>query len=104
MDTTEFLPLNPRDLLILSVLADTPLHGYGIVKAVEVRSESGVFLDPANLYRSLRRMRRDEWIREAGDDSSRRTTYTLTATGKSVLDAELHRLERLLAQARPSTA
>lgn len=104
MDISRFLPLNPRDLLILSVLADDPLHGYGIMKAVEARSASGVFLDPANLYRSLRRMRRDEWIREAGDDSERRTTYALTATGRGVLDAELHRLERLLAHARPHTA
>lgn len=104
MDTTQFAPLNPRDLLILSVLAETPLHGYGIMKAVETRSESGVFLDPANLYRSLRRMKRDEWIVEAGGDSERRTTYALTTEGRAVLDAELIRLEQLLAHARPRTA
>lgn len=104
MDTDRFLPLNPRDLLILSVLVDTPLHGYGIMKAVETRSASGVFLDPANLYRSLRRMRRDEWIREERDDSERRTTHSLTAMGRAILDAELRRLESLLAHARPRTA
>ncbi|PYP62722.1 MAG: PadR family transcriptional regulator, partial [Gemmatimonadetes bacterium] len=41
--------LAPRDLLILAVLADGPSHGYGIIKAVEDRSEHDVLLDPANL-------------------------------------------------------
>ena len=102
MDANTLLPLAPRDLLVLSVLAESPLHGYGIIKAVEARSDSGVFLDPANLYRSLRRMRRNGWLEEVetpGDE--RRRTFALTRSGKSVLAAELRRLEQLLAQARP---
>jgi len=62
------LPLAPRDLLILAVLAEGPHHGYGIIKAVEARSGSGVHLDPANLYRVLRRMRQVGWIREAEEE------------------------------------
>src|ERR687896_132942 len=54
----------PRDLLVLAVLADGPSHGYGIIKAVEERSEHDVLLDPANLYRCLRRMSADGWIDE----------------------------------------
>ena len=65
MDHEKHLPLAPRDLLILAVLGEGPLHGYGIIKAVEVRSRAGVLLDPANLYRVLRRMREVRWIREA---------------------------------------
>ena len=65
MDRQDHLPLAPRDLLILAVLAEGPHHGYGIIKAVEARSQSGVLLDPANLYRVLRRMRHLGWIREA---------------------------------------
>jgi DNA-binding PadR family transcriptional regulator len=64
MNPQDHLPLAPRDLLILAVLAGGPQHGYGIIKAVEARSESGVLLDPANLYRVLRRMRGLGWIRE----------------------------------------
>ncbi len=64
MSSDHPLPLAPRDLLILAVLAEGPAHGYGIIKAVESRSQSGVLLDPANLYRALRRMRREGWIRE----------------------------------------
>lgn len=125
MSTNHDLPLAPRDLLILAVLAETPLHGYGIIKAVEDRSASGVLLDPANLYRVLRRMRGAGWIREApgagaasglvstsqdgrgaGGDGpdSRRRTYEIAAEGKALLQAEIIRLDRLLRQVRPALA
>lgn len=116
MDLEQHLPLAPRDLLILSVLAERPLHGYGIIKAVEARSQAGVLLDPANLYRVLRRMRRLGWIRDAsegragdasetnGKSDTRRKTYRITPMGRSLLAAELVRLERLLEHARPVLA
>ena len=82
MDVQAHLPLAPRDLLILSVLAEGPLHGYGLIKAVERRSRSGVLLDPANLYRVLRRMSGLAWIAQAEDSpESRRRTYRVTAEG-----------------------
>ena len=98
--------LAPRDLLILAVLADGPSHGYGIIKAVEERSEHDVLLDPANLYRCLRRMRADGWIDEidprAGDD--RRRTYRITARGRAILRSEVQRLASLLRGLHPSLA
>lgn len=99
-------PLAPRDLLILAVLADGPQHGYGIIKAVEERSSSDVLLDPANLYRSLRRMHADGWIdetRRLGQDDRRRT-YRITPYGRSILTSEVKRLESLLRGLRPSLA
>ena len=96
--------LAPRDLLILAVLADGPSHGYGIIKAVEARSEQDVLLDPANLYRCLRRMHADGWIDEmearSGDD--RRRTYRITASGRAILRSEVQRLESLLRGLSPS--
>ena len=102
MDPSEHLPLAPRDLLILAVLAEGPLHGYGLIKAVEERSESGVLLDPANLYRALRRMRALGWIEEIDEGGERRRPHRITGPGRRVLAAELGRLERLLDQARPA--
>lgn len=104
MNILDHLPLAPRDLLILAVLAEGPLHGYGLIKAVEDRSETGVLLDPANLYRVLRRMRTLKWIEEAGGREDRRRVHRITASGKEVLLAELGRLDRLLGQARPALA
>ncbi|MCA9738256.1 MAG: helix-turn-helix transcriptional regulator [Gemmatimonadota bacterium] len=99
------VPLNPRDLMILAVLAEQPQHGYGIIKAVEARSRSGVQLDPANLYRSLRRMSGDGWVEEVeADNDDRRRTFALTPSGRGVLATELRRLEALLAEARPLLA
>ena len=98
-------PLPPRDLLVLSALAAGPLHGYGIIKAVE--EDSGPLLDPGNLYRVLRRMRRDGWVEEAADDevdagggSDRRRLYRLPPRGRDVLREEVERLEGLLARVR----
>lgn len=96
--------LAPRDLLILAVLSDGPSHGYGIIKAVEERSEHDVQLDPANLYRCLRRMSADGWIDEIdskGDDDRRRT-YRITANGRAILRNEVRRLEVLLRGLNPS--
>ncbi len=104
MDPTEHLPLSPRDLMILAVLAEGPNHGYGLIKAVEARSRSGVLLDPANLYRTLRRMRSLAWIEDLDDEAGRRRTHRITREGRAVLKAELGRLERLLADARPAVA
>ncbi|MDA0328672.1 MAG: helix-turn-helix transcriptional regulator [Gemmatimonadetes bacterium] len=104
MDVQDHLPLAPRDLMILAVLAEGALHGYGLIKAVEDRSRSGVLLDPANLYRVLRRMSGLGWIRETDGDAPRRRTYEIAPHGSAVLGAELARLEHLLAQARPAVA
>jgi DNA-binding PadR family transcriptional regulator len=104
MDVSRYLPLAPRDLLILAVMAEGPIHGYGLIKAVEERSQAGVLLDPANLYRVLRRMKDHRWIRVAADGSARRRSYAITALGRSVLAAELARLEELLARVRPALA
>lgn len=104
MDVQDHLPLAPRDLLILAVLAEEPAHGYGLIKEVERRSESGVHLDPANLYRVLRRMRELGWIEEADGGEARRRVHRITDRGHAIVSAELARLERLLSQARPALA
>src|SRR3970040_491211 len=63
-DVQAFLPLPPRDYLVLFALAGGPAHGYGILKAIESGS-GGVPFDPANLYRSLRKLTRDGLVIEA---------------------------------------
>ena len=99
-------PLAPRDFLVLAVLADGPQHGYGIIKAVEERSSHDVLLDPANLYRSLRRMQAGGWIEETRRNGAddRRRTFRITAHGRAILTSEVSRLESLLRGLRPSLA
>jgi DNA-binding PadR family transcriptional regulator len=99
------LPLPPRDFLILLALVDGPLHGYAIVKGIEADSEGSVRMDPANLYRALRRMERDNWVEEVegeadGEGEERRRRYGLTSNGRAVVIAETARMRRLMETAR----
>jgi DNA-binding PadR family transcriptional regulator len=97
------LPLHPRDYLILLALADGPLHGHGLLRAIEAQA-GGVLFDPANLYRLLRKLERDLSVAEVrlprttGD--TRRREYELTPLGRSILIAESERLTRLTDDAR----
>lgn len=100
------IPLNPRDYLILFALIEENRHGYGIVKHVETGSRGGVRLDPANLYRSLKRMAGDGLIEEtdapAADDATadRRKYYRITRLGRQVVELEARRLAELTTAAR----
>lgn len=76
------------DALILAILADGPLHGYGIVKRVHKHSGGHLRLGEGQLYPALHRLEEaglvaPEWDSEEGKTS--RKTYALTATGRSEL-------------------
>jgi DNA-binding PadR family transcriptional regulator len=100
------LPVNPRDFLILFSLIDGERHGYGVLKHVSEESEGRVRLDPANLYRALKRLMKDGLVvetekRPAADlDDERRRYYALTDLGTEVVAAEATRLSRLADAAR----
>ena len=113
-DPTEHLPLKPVDLHILLVLTEQNLHGYGIVKEIETRSDGGLKLQPGNLYRYVRRLVDDGFVvpagREptlseaagaAGAEETRRRYYEITASGRQALAAETARM-RALVQAAES--
>jgi DNA-binding PadR family transcriptional regulator len=105
-DALAMLPVNPRDFLILFALVDGERHGYGVLKHVEEESDGHVRLDPANLYRSLKRLMKDGLVvesekRPAADlDDQRRRYYGLTDLGAQVVAAEATRLSRLADAAR----
>ena len=108
-DVLALLPLHPRDFLILVALADGELHGYGLVKRIEEESEGSVRMDPANLYRSLRRLERDGCVEEVefesergawDEDDERRRYYGLTSLGRQVAAAEAARVSRLVRTTR----
>lgn len=79
------------DVLVLRTLADGPMHGYGITRAIEARSGDILPIEDAALYKALRRLEAIGAI-----DSSWGTTgnnrrarfYRLTAQGRRELKAE----------------
>ncbi|MCG8457690.1 MAG: PadR family transcriptional regulator [Holophagales bacterium] len=99
------LPLQPRDFLILLALAEGERHGYGLIQDLEQLSDGQVRIDPANLYRSLRRLARDGLVTDLGRRSAavgdeRRRYYAITGSGGRLAAAEAERLDRLTAIAR----
>jgi DNA-binding PadR family transcriptional regulator len=82
------LPSGTTPALILSVLADGPLHGYGLAKEIERRS-CGFFTGSwGSLYPALQRLEQDRLIEGAWEPhppqgKRRRRVYRLTARGRS---------------------
>ena len=100
------LPMKPRDFLILFALVDGERHGYHVLQEVEQESDGKVTLDPANLYRSLRRLMEHGLLAESEHrpapelDNARRRYYSLTLLGARVVEAEAARLAKLADAAR----
>jgi transcriptional regulator len=76
------------ELIILSVVAARPRHGYEISKLIEQRSNGQLSFHVASLYPLLYRLEergwlRGRWVEQAGQ--RRRRFYGLTAEGRRVL-------------------
>ena len=80
------------DLLLLSVVADTPGHGYAIAEALRTRSHSHIDLPEGTLYPALHRLEEAGLIsgRWSEVNGRRRRVYQLTAKGER-LRSQKHR-------------
>jgi|GEM_PF-331567 len=82
------LPSGTTPALILSVLADGPLHGYGLAKEIERRS-GGFFTGSwGSLYPALQRLEQEgliegDWEPYPPQGKRRRRVYRLTPQGKA---------------------
>jgi DNA-binding PadR family transcriptional regulator len=103
------LPLREPTFFILLSLAQGQKHGYAIMKDVAALSQNGVLLSTGTLYEALARLLEQALIErveetEADAGANRpgrpRKAYRLTARGQRVLQAEIVRMQALLAAAR----
>lgn len=105
-DPRSFLPLTPRVLHVLLALSDGPLHGYGVILAVQSLTDGLIVLRTGTLYVLLRRLLTQRLIEASDDrpgpddDDERRKYYSLTELGRGVLQAESRRLASVLEEAR----
>lgn len=79
------------ELMILSLLASQPRHGYEISRLIEQRSAGEVTFRVASLYPLLYRLEKrgwieGRWVEKAGQ--RRRRYYKLTKEGRRMLAAE----------------
>ncbi|MBO0863261.1 MAG: helix-turn-helix transcriptional regulator [Chloracidobacterium sp.] len=93
----EIKPLSEPVLLILASLAESPRHGYALIKDIETLSDGRVRLSTGTLYGALRRLLNDQWIArfEQEDKSRAKQAYRLTPAGREQLELELDRMKRL---------
>ena len=76
------------ELLVLSLLADQPRHGYDISKLIEIRSGGVLKFHVTSLYPLLYRLETRGWVEGRWVEKAeqrRRRYYNLTPEGKKVL-------------------
>ncbi len=80
---------------ILTALVGTPVHGYGIMQAVEELSRGRITLKAGTLYAALDRLTSDGLImvdREEAVAGRLRRYYALSDDGRAALEAAVERM------------
>ena len=97
-----FGPLTSSMFHVLLALAGDDLHGYAILKEVEMRTGGKVRLSTGTLYGIIKRLLGDGLIVELrsrpadAEDDERRRYYRLTEFGREVAVAEAERMDEAL--------
>src|SRR3954470_5072203 len=92
------VPQGTLDLMILTIGAREPLHGYGISQKLTALSHEQFQLNPGSLFPSLYRLEQDgrlkaEW--RPTENNRKAKYYRLTASGKKQLEQHRQRWERV---------
>lgn len=78
------------DLLILHTLHNTgPIHGLGIIDAIDAGSEGAMRVEDGALYRALHRLENDGYLEaewRISDKNRKAKFYALTASGEDELE------------------
>jgi len=87
------------DLIVLQTLrAMGPLHGYGIAMRIQQVSEDLLRLNQGTLYPALLRLEQKGWISSkwgVSENNRKAKFYSLTRSGKKQLAAEAESWERM---------
>ena len=92
------IPQGTLDLMILTILAREPMHGYGISQRLTVLSHDEFQVNPGSLFPALYRLEQDgklksEW--QPTDNNRRAKYYRLTASGRRQLERHRERWDRV---------
>jgi PadR family transcriptional regulator, regulatory protein PadR len=87
------------DLMVLKTLAAMgPLHGYGIARRIEQISEEALQINQGTIYASLVRLLQRGWISGAwgtSENNRKAKFYSITKSGRKRLAAEAESWERI---------
>jgi PadR family transcriptional regulator, regulatory protein PadR len=92
------IPQGTLDLMILTILAREPMHGYGISQRLTALSHEQFRVNPGSLFPSLYRLEQDgrlkaEW--QPTENNRRAKYYRLTASGRRQLEHHRERWDRV---------
>jgi transcriptional regulator len=97
-DRTEILQ-GTLDLMVLKTLeAMGPLHGYGIARRIEQISQDALRLNQGTIYAALLRLLQQGWIKaEWGTSENNRKArfYSITKSGRKQLQSEAESWQEL---------
>ncbi|MGB6686870.1 MAG: PadR family transcriptional regulator [Terracidiphilus sp.] len=86
------------DLMVLKTLhALGPLHGFGIARRIEQLSEDVLQLNEGTVYTSLLRLQQQGWIKSswgASENNRKARFYSITRQGLKQLEHETENWER----------
>ncbi len=86
------------DMLILKAIANDPQHGWAIAQRIQQVSNNVLQVGQGTLYPALHRLEYKGWIRAqwgASENNRKARFYSLTASGRKHLNAELDNWTRL---------
>ncbi len=88
---SRFVNISDLAFLVLTSLADTPRHGYSILREIDTMTSGRSRPAVATLYRTVERLAADGLVEEHGSevvDGRFRRTYRLTESGAALLATE----------------
>jgi transcriptional regulator len=95
------VPYGTLDLMVLNTLqAMGPLHGYGIARRIEQVVEGSLALNQGTIYPALLRLQQKGWIASewgVSETNRRARFYSITRAGRKQLSAETELWERTVA-------
>ena len=92
------VPQGTLDLMILTLLAREPMHGYGISQRLAALSGDQFRVNPGSLFPSLYRLEQDGKLKadwRATENSRRAKYYRLTPAGRRQLEEHRQRWSRV---------
>jgi len=78
-------------MLVLRTLILSPLHGYGISKAIRANSNEALDIEFGSLYPALKRLDAKGWVSakwEVSENNRKAKYYRLTVAGRKQLQRE----------------
>ena len=98
MSKPTFLLQGTLDLLILTIIALEPMHGWAIANRIRQKSGEALQVGQSALYPALHKLEHQGWIRaewKVSENNRRAKYYSLTAAGRTKLASEADQWERL---------